>query len=69
MNAYKYFIARKLTKEECPWLNRTIEAGTTMYLFTGCTYGCISDNGRALTFNPSGESPFVEIPKDALSVV
>lgn len=58
-------ITRKLTPKECHWLSKPIEKGTVMYAYTGCTYGCCSSSGTALTLDPKGGTPFTEIPNDA----
>jgi hypothetical protein len=63
----EYEITRDVTKEECHWLDETIKAGTTVYLYDGCTYGCISDAGEAVSIVPNVD-PFFEIPRNALKV-
>lgn len=65
MKTDKFTITRRLDKQERHWISDPIEAGTTMYDYTGCTYGCVSHEGRALTHDPNGGTPFLEIPNDA----
>lgn len=59
----KLITTRKVTKEECPWLDKDIEEGSTVYEYFGCTYGCIS-SGIAVSA-VDGVDPFFEIPHDA----
>lgn len=61
-----YITIRDITKEECPWLEETIPAGTDVYLYHGDTYGCISPSGRAFTLVPD-EIPFFELPEDSIA--
>lgn len=56
-------LSRDVTKAECPWLDADLSAGTEVYRFDGCTYGCIG-SGIAVTRQP-GELPFFEVPHDA----
>lgn len=49
-------------KEDC------VKAGDIVYAFYGVTYGCISDNGIAVTLVPD-KHPFFEVPKDAVEEV
>lgn len=64
----KFKINRKVTQEECPWLEETFEIDTIVFEYCGCTYGCISPNGVPVTFAPN-ETPFSEIPKNALAEI
>jgi hypothetical protein len=45
---------------------RALKRGEIVYLYDGCTYGCISAGGVAVTFQPS-ETPFFQVPEDSLS--
>jgi len=36
-----------------------------VYKYSGCTYGCITDTGIAVT-EVEGETPFFEVPKSAV---
>jgi hypothetical protein len=65
----KSIITRRLAVEGCHWLDVPIEIGTVMYIFGGCTYGCISPNGTAMTLDPNGTAPFVEIPNNAFALI
>jgi len=58
-------VIRDITKKECSWLDRDIKKGETVYKYWGHTYGCISPNGVAIVF-VKGETPFYEVPKDAV---
>lgn len=60
-------INRKITKEECHWLDEDIEEGTIVYEFLGCTYGCITNSGIAVTLDINGGYPFFEVPIDSIS--
>lgn len=60
-----YEVTRTVTKTECHWLDQDIEAGTTVYRYDGCTYGCISPGGVAVTAEPH-VTPFFELPRSAL---
>jgi len=57
-------ISRDLSQEE-NYSGRAIKKGETVYLYRGCTYGCISRDGEAVTFKPD-ITPFFEVPADAL---
>jgi hypothetical protein len=58
-----------LTKDvfviECPWLDRDMLKGEVVWSYEGCTYGCVSSNGRAVSLI-DGETPFFELPRNAL---
>lgn len=58
-------LTRTVTREECPWLDADLPEGTTVYNYTGCTYGCISWQGKAVSIEENG--PFLEVPRSALS--
>lgn len=58
-------VIRDVTRKECPWLDNDIVAGTKVFAYWGCTYGCISPSGRAVSLE-QGKEPFMEIPVDAL---
>lgn len=46
------------------WNAGTVK-GDTVYAFWGCTYGCISPGGQAVSKEP-GKGPFFEVPLDAV---
>lgn len=64
----KVILNRDVTTEECHWLEEDISKGTVMYVYNGYTYGCIQPSGTACTM-VDGETPFMEIPNDAISRV
>lgn len=61
----EYKTTRDITTKECSWLNDTILKDTTVFSYQGCTYGCLSSNGVAVSFD-DGEEPFFELPEDSL---
>lgn len=63
-----YKVIRDITKEECPWLDNTIAAGTTLYKCTQPTFGCIG-GGIAVTYDSRGNYPFFEVPQEALTLI
>lgn len=62
----KLFLTRLVAKIECPWLDRDMLKGESVWSYEGPTYGCVSGNGRAVSM-VMGENPFFELPRDALS--
>ena len=62
-----YEVVRTLTKDDCPWLDADIPKGTRVTIFHGHTYGVISRSGVAVTMGAAGDTPFFEVPRDALS--
>jgi len=64
----KFKINRKVTQEECPWLEETFEIGQIVFEYFGYTYGCVSPSGIPVTF-ALNETPFFEIPADALTEI
>lgn len=61
----KLVTKREVTRAECPWLDSDIAPWTVVYPYTGCTYGCISQTGKAVSLK-DGEEPFFELPLDAI---
>jgi len=59
-----YRLIRDVDRKECPWLDRDFRAGEVFQSYEGYTYGCISDNGVACSWD--GKEPFFELPADAL---
>lgn len=57
--------SRVITQMECPWLDVDIPAGTQLWTYDGHSYGCVSPGGVAVTAK-AAETPFFEIPKDAI---
>lgn len=64
MNKHKFKTTRNITKAECPWIDKDVQAGTTVYQYFGPKYGC-TGNGIAVTLK-EGKEPFFEVPKDAV---
>ena len=64
----KFKVIRKITQEECPWLERGFEIGEIVYEYFGCTYGCISHSGIAISYFPD-EDPCFEFPLDAIQEI
>lgn len=67
----KHFkVTRDVTPQECIWLDKAVEKDTVVAEFRGCTYGCCSGQGKAVTNDlERGDGPFYELPNDALEVV
>lgn len=63
--ALKGKINRKLSAKEYVWLKKTLKKGKVVYLYTGQTFGCVSDDGVAITRKPD-KTPFFEVPRDAV---
>lgn len=59
------FLTRTITTTECSWLDHPLKKGTTVFRYTGPTYGCITPAGVAVLLEPR-EFPFVEIPRNAI---
>lgn len=45
---------------------KAIKKGTVVFLCNECTYGCISYQGVATTFDSNGGYPFFEMPRDSI---
>jgi hypothetical protein len=58
-------LTRTVTQQECPWLDEDLPAGTQVWEYHGCAYGCISPSGIAVVAKKA-EAPFFEIPQDAV---
>ena len=63
----KLILNRDIPKSECDWLDRDFKKEETVYEYYGPTYGCISPDGTACTLSKEGETPFFELPTEALS--
>ena len=61
-------LTRDVTRGECDWLGRDFHAGEVVYSYPRYTYGCIKDDGRAVTERP-GVDPFFELPAAALEAL
>lgn len=60
----KFKLTRDVTKDECRWLDRTMAAGEVVHRYDGCTYGCV---GAGIACSVDGETPFFELPRDAVA--
>ena len=60
-------LTRRVTQEECPWLDRDYELGETVWSYGGAVYGCIGPTGTAVCAK-SAELPFFELPNNALKM-
>lgn len=56
---------RDISQTECPWLPIDIAKNTTLFKYINYTYGCISPEGVAISFEHNKE-PFYEVPKNAI---
>ena len=65
MLTQQFRLTRDVTKKECSWLDRNYKKGEILFEYDGYTYGCISPNGIACS-DKDQETPFYEIPKNAL---
>jgi hypothetical protein len=63
-----YKLNRDVTPKECTWLENTCVKGTIVYEYQGYTYGCVTPGGMAVTL-VENETPFFELPVDALAVL
>ena len=63
-----YNLTRSVLSDECPWLEEEMLEGDIVYEYTGHTYGCITPNGTAVTFEPD-KAPFFELPNDSLKEI
>lgn len=59
----QYELTRRVTKKECPWLDRAMKKGEVVHRYSGATYGCI---GAGIACSLDGGNPFFELPTDAL---
>lgn len=61
----KFRVSRNVSREECHWLDEDVPEGTTVYLYSGPTYGCVSGAGMAVSLEQD-QTPFFELPRTAL---
>ena len=60
-------LTRAVSTGECPWLEKDLEAGAIVHLYTGYTYGTVDfRSGIAVTLAPGLDESFVELPASAL---
>jgi hypothetical protein len=58
-------LIRDVPQTECPWLDRDLKAGETVWSYTGPTYGVVSPDGTPVTAK-AAETPFFELPADSV---
>ena len=58
-------LKRDVTVQEVSSLDQDLKKGREVFKYHGYTYGCISENGVAVSDKP-GEGPFYEIPANAV---
>lgn len=58
-------LKRAVTQKEAPWLDADLPAGTLLWTYEGPTYGVVSAGGVAVSAR-AAETPFFEVPEDAL---
>lgn len=58
---------RDVTQKECPWLEEDIKKGTLLHKYNGHTYGCISNNGIAVS-REKDIGPFFEMPSNSIII-
>jgi len=56
---------RTLTKEECPWLDKTLPESMAVFEFVGDTFGVITEAGIAVSLEPNSY-PFYQVPFSAV---
>ena len=61
-------VTRDITRTECHWLDNDVKAGTKVYEYCGCTYGCVTPNGTAVALNPD-QTPFFELPSNSVKAI
>jgi hypothetical protein len=67
MKVTRFYVTRDVTPDECDWLPETVPTGSVVQEYTGATYGAITDAGVACSWD--GNTPFFELPWDALEVI
>ena len=64
----KFRLIRNITLNECDWLDRDYKKGEIVFEYPLYTYGVVSSKVVACSEKDS-ESPFFELPKDALKEI
>jgi hypothetical protein len=65
MNVKKYKLLRDLPAySRGNYSGQPLPKNTELYECIYHTYGCITENGIALTFSPDGDYPFFEVQRD-----
>lgn len=62
----KFRLTRDVLIKECHWLRRDYKEGEIVYEYPLYTYGCINEETGIACSEKDSESPFFELPKDAL---
>ena len=60
-------LTRTVEPSECDWLDRIYFKNEVVFEYSGCTYGCITPDGIACS--EDGETPFFELPRNAVKQV
>lgn len=65
----QFVLTKNVSQLEHPWLSRDYLKGEIVYEYRGYTYGCLSQDGSgiAVTKSPNDETPFFELPLEALT--
>eukprot|EP00929_Paragymnodinium_shiwhaense_P068316 TRINITY_DN34330_c0_g1_i1.p1 TRINITY_DN34330_c0_g1~~TRINITY_DN34330_c0_g1_i1.p1 ORF type:complete len:307 (-),score=62.70 TRINITY_DN34330_c0_g1_i1:619-1488(-) len=59
-------VIRRVSASECPWLSASLPPYSTVYTWSGATYGVLSADGLPVTFRPR-EPPFFELPEGSVT--
>ena len=65
MKTKRFELTRDVTRQECSWLDKDYKKGDIVFEYPLYTYGCVGNEGVACSDKDS-ESPFFELPKNAL---
>ncbi len=62
----KYTLTRDVLRtDDGSYADKDYFKGDIIFKYSGCTYGCVSDDGMAMC-EIEGEGPFFQMPRDAL---
>ncbi len=64
----KYRVIKYISKKEHCWLEFPLKVGQILYEYGGCTYGCVSFMGVAVTKSPN-KTPFFEVPANHIKAI
>ena len=67
----KLVLTRRVSTDECPWLDSDLPQGQHVYVYRGHTYGVVGPAGLAVSRAPPDEGadePFFELPRDAVAL-
>ncbi len=62
----KLILTRDVSKSECPWLEIALRSGSSVYEYTGQTHGCFDTTKGVARMGMPDQTPFFEVPRDAL---